>query len=77
VAISRVRTLSDLAFVRKIGAERLKKLGGISNMVVDLHRRQSLPFRYVEGTFYNLLIVPSAERKKWTGAEYIAIKLGS
>jgi hypothetical protein len=54
VAISRVRTLSDLAFVGKIGAERLKNLGGISHMAVDLHRRQSLPFRDVEGTLgYN------------------------
>jgi hypothetical protein len=54
VAMSRVRTLSNLGFVGEIGAERLKNLGGISHMAVDLHRRQGLPFRDVEGTLgYN------------------------
>jgi hypothetical protein len=50
VAISRVRTLVDLAFVRKIGKERLKNLGGQTHLAVDLHRRQTLPFQDAEGT---------------------------
>jgi hypothetical protein len=49
VAISRVRTLADLAFVRKIRKERLKNLGGLTHLAVDLHRRQSLLFRDAEG----------------------------
>ena len=45
VAISRVRALSDIAFLTRIGGQRLKKLGGLDKITVDLHRRQNLPFQ--------------------------------
>ena len=45
VAISRVRALSDIACLTRIGGQRLKKLGGLDKVVQDLHRRQSLPFQ--------------------------------
>ena len=45
VAISRVRALSDIAFLTRIGGQRLKKLGGLDKVSEDLHRQQHLPFR--------------------------------
>ncbi len=45
VAISRVRALNDIAFLTRIGEQRLKKLGGLDKMKPDLDRRQSLPFQ--------------------------------
>jgi hypothetical protein len=43
VAISRARAITDIAFLNRIG-ERLKKLGGLNKVAVDLNRRQQLPF---------------------------------
>ena len=45
VAISRVRALSDIACLTRIGGQRLKKLGGLDKVAEDLHRRQGLPFQ--------------------------------
>ena len=44
VAISQARAITDIAFLNRIGEQRLKKLGGKNSVVVDLHRRQQLPF---------------------------------
>jgi hypothetical protein len=49
VAISRVRAITDIAFLNRIGEQRLKKLGGPNKIAVDLNRRQQLPF-YDEGS---------------------------
>ena len=38
VAISRVRALNDIAFLTRIGEQRLKKLGGLDKMKPDLDR---------------------------------------
>ena len=47
--ISRARAITDIAFLNRIGEQRLKKLGGQDRVAVDLHRRQQLPF-YDEGS---------------------------
>jgi ATP-dependent exoDNAse (exonuclease V) alpha subunit len=47
VAISRVRALSDIACLTRIGGQSLKKLGGVDKVAEDLHRRQRLPFHDV------------------------------
>ena len=44
VAISRARAITDIAFLNRIGEQRLKKLGGQNRVAVDLRRRQQLPF---------------------------------
>src|SRR5271154_886482 len=44
VAISRARAITDIAFLNRIGEQRLKKLGGQNRVAVDLNRRQQLPF---------------------------------
>jgi hypothetical protein len=53
VAISRVRALSDIACLTRIGGQRLKKLGGLDKIPEDLHRRQGLPF---QNTVYAALL---------------------
>ena len=49
VAISQARAITDIAFLNRIGEQRLKKLGGQDRVAVDLHRHQQLPF-YDEGS---------------------------
>jgi len=44
VAISRVRAITDLAFLNRIPMERLKFKRGLDKVALDLHRRQQLPF---------------------------------
>ena len=44
VAISRAKAITDIAFLNRIGEQRLKKLGGPNKVAVDLPRRQQLPF---------------------------------
>ena len=44
VAISRVRAISDIAFLSRISPKRLKNTGGSNKVALDLHRRQQLPF---------------------------------
>src|SRR5947207_4411173 len=44
VAISRVRAISDIAFLSRISLKRLKNIGGSNKIALDLHRRQQLPF---------------------------------
>ena len=44
VAISRVRAISDIAFLSRISPKRLKNIGGSDKVALDLHRRQQLPF---------------------------------
>jgi hypothetical protein len=44
VAISRVRTIANLAFRSQIPEERLKKLGRLNKVVLDFQRREGLPF---------------------------------
>jgi len=42
VAISRAKAISDIAFLNRIGEQRLKKLGGPNKVSVDVRRRQQL-----------------------------------
>ena len=44
VAISQAKAITDIAFLNRIGEQRLKKLGGPNKVSVDLRRRQQLPF---------------------------------
>ena len=45
VAISRVRSLNDLAFLSNIGYERLKNIGGLDRIKEDMQRRENLAFQ--------------------------------
>ena len=48
VAISRVRSLNDLAFLSNITHERLKNIGGFDRIREDMQRRENLAFRDIE-----------------------------
>ena len=48
VAISRARSLTDIAFLNEMQYERFKNLGGLDKVKEDLQRRENLPFQDVD-----------------------------